>query len=88
MKILYQMKDGLSRGGKLFSLFRGKFQKALDTGSGLCYNKKAAYGAVRNFVSALSSVRIEYRIPIPLVVGSNPPGRARPPEFSGGSMEA
>ena len=28
-------------------------------------------------ISALSSARIEYRIPIPLVVGSNPSGRAK-----------
>lgn len=61
MKILYQMKDGLSRGGKLFSLFRGKFQKALDTGSGLWYNilvwRRSSAGQSVRFTSERSWVR-------------------------------
>ena len=61
MKILYQMKDGLSRGGKLFSLFRGKFQKALDTGSGLWYNilvwRRSSAGQSVRFTSERSRVR-------------------------------
>ena len=38
----------------------------------LCYNLRTGYFYL---FSALSSVRIEYRIPIPMVMGSNPLGR-------------
>ena len=37
---------------------------------------KIWYNNIRK-ISALSSARIEYRIPIPLVMGSNPLGRAK-----------
>ena len=55
------MKDELSRGDKLFSLFRGKFQKALDTGSELWYNilvwRRSSAGQSVRFTSERSWVR-------------------------------